>query len=94
MLLNLNKKMCGLDGKELEGEGFLICKIVSDLIAKSANAFPDTIRFWEIAETLYKLGESKITDEELKKIKEFISKTEHLVLGAKAQILKELEIKE
>lgn len=83
MLLNLDKKLMGLDDTEFGGDN--IAKFLAARICESTELEP--IKFLEIGQKLYKDGKLEIDSSDLSKIEEFIKNHKSLILLAKGQIL-------
>jgi hypothetical protein len=89
MLLNLNKTIKAMDGKDLEGELNLMSKVVCERIGISAE-LSEPVKFWGFAESLRDTGEITIDSTDVDKLVKFIESDKSLVCFAKAQILKEI----
>lgn len=86
MKLDLNKKVIGLDGKEIEGTN--LGQVVAQVIAQENKG--DAVKKWYWATKLYGGEEIDLSPDDEAEFKEMIKNNEALTVMAKAQILAEL----
>jgi hypothetical protein len=86
MKLDLNKKVIGLDGKEIEGTN--LGQVVAQVIAQENKG--DAVKKWYWATKLYGGEEIDLSPDDEAEFKEVIKNNEALTVMAKAQILASL----
>jgi hypothetical protein len=86
MKLDLNKKVIGLDGKEIEGTN--LGQVVAQVIAQENKG--DAVKKWYWATKLYGGEEIDLSPDDEAEFKEMIKNNEALTVMAKAQILASL----
>ena len=86
MKLDLNKKVIGLDGKEIEGTN--LGQVVAQVIAQENKG--DAVKKWYWATKLYGGEEIDLSPDDAAEFKEMIKNNEALTVMAKAQILASL----
>jgi hypothetical protein len=85
-MINLNKNVIDLDGKEIEGAN--LGKIIAQTLIQSSKG--DALKFWSWANKLHAGEELDLDDSDKETFKNFVKDNESLTILTKAQVLKSL----
>ena len=82
-MINLNKTVLGLDGKEIEGTN--IGKIVAQALVQSSRG--DALKFWHWANKMHEGSSLDLDPTDTETLKTFIKDNDNLTILLKAQAL-------
>jgi hypothetical protein len=82
-MINLNKTVFGLDGKEIEGTN--IGKIVAQALVQSSRG--DALKFWHWATKMHEGSTLDLDPTDTETLKTFIKDNDNLTILLKAQAL-------